>query len=445
NNCATVSPNQTTIYTLRAAGSGTKQEQSLTVTVVPRGKIVVGEFIPSRRVIAPGEKVDLCYQVTGADAVGIETDGQMMSYLNNFGKRTCLSVAPRETTTYALVASAGNADEIVRRTTVEVVKFQPFRITQITVKPNPVPQGDSAQLCVTVSGGTKPFNVKFVPFGNTISRSIGQGDQACVVIRPTQTTEILVTAVDARGLRGTGETTVEVQQPPLKQPRIVSFRASPAVVAPGEKASLCYEVENADGVTLSSRPGGVRISRVTKVREKYKTTPIIAQQSALQLERFYKGSKDCIPVAPARTTIYTITATNDSGKRDSRSVTVTVQEPPGRNDSQPQPPSNAGDKADGTVTTGTLEGQVVDESKTPLPGATISVTNADNGLIRTAVTGRNGDFRLVALPAGNYKVTVTLVHYRVQNTVVTIKANSTTVINAPQLTLRRTSTPPKSK
>ncbi|MEM7666062.1 MAG: carboxypeptidase regulatory-like domain-containing protein [Pseudomonadota bacterium] len=60
-----------------------------------------------------------------------------------------------------------------------------------------------------------------------------------------------------------------------------------------------------------------------------------------------------------------------------------------------------------TITSG-VEGTVAGEDGTALPGATVTVTDTRTGAARTATTGSNGGFRIVALsPGGPYTVTVT--------------------------------------
>lgn len=59
-------------------------------------------------------------------------------------------------------------------------------------------------------------------------------------------------------------------------------------------------------------------------------------------------------------------------------------------------------------TQGSVFGTVNDSSGAALPGATITVTNLDTGLVRTAVSGGTGQFEILALPIGPYSVTVTM-------------------------------------
>ncbi len=56
----------------------------------------------------------------------------------------------------------------------------------------------------------------------------------------------------------------------------------------------------------------------------------------------------------------------------------------------------------------TLIGKVQDKSGKPLPGATITVTQADTGFTRTVVSESDGTFRLPSVPVGTYTVVVEL-------------------------------------
>src|SRR5215471_10063662 len=56
-------------------------------------------------------------------------------------------------------------------------------------------------------------------------------------------------------------------------------------------------------------------------------------------------------------------------------------------------------------TTGTIEGQVVDQNGGALPGVTVEATSPALQGTRTATTGSDGRFRFVNVPPGQYKVT----------------------------------------
>src|SRR5437879_4138456 len=56
------------------------------------------------------------------------------------------------------------------------------------------------------------------------------------------------------------------------------------------------------------------------------------------------------------------------------------------------------------LTTGTILGTVKDRSGAVLPGATVTVTNIETRIARSAVTGERGEYRVPALAVGNYEV-----------------------------------------
>jgi outer membrane receptor protein involved in Fe transport len=59
-------------------------------------------------------------------------------------------------------------------------------------------------------------------------------------------------------------------------------------------------------------------------------------------------------------------------------------------------------------TTGIIEGRVVDQSGGVLPGATVTLRNAETGVERSGVTDADGRYRFPALPPGDYTVRVEL-------------------------------------
>ena len=64
--------------------------------------------------------------------------------------------------------------------------------------------------------------------------------------------------------------------------------------------------------------------------------------------------------------------------------------------------------------TGTILGTVKDSSGAAVPGATVTVKNADTGFSRTATTGDDGSYRFSALPVGNYEVDVTQARFNTE-------------------------------
>jgi hypothetical protein len=56
------------------------------------------------------------------------------------------------------------------------------------------------------------------------------------------------------------------------------------------------------------------------------------------------------------------------------------------------------------VPTGTILGVLKDSSGAVVPGAMITITNTDTGLVRTVPTGDDGAYRAPSLPTGHYSV-----------------------------------------
>src|SRR5262245_37503567 len=78
-------------------------------------------------------------------------------------------------------------------------------------------------------------------------------------------------------------------------------------------------------------------------------------------------------------------------------------------------------------TTGTVEGQVVDQSGAPLPGVSVELSSPSLQGVRTAVTSADGRYRFPSVPPGAYKVTAELSGFgKIQkNATVTLDATAT--------------------
>src|SRR5437899_2404383 len=57
-------------------------------------------------------------------------------------------------------------------------------------------------------------------------------------------------------------------------------------------------------------------------------------------------------------------------------------------------------------TTGNIGGHVVDANGAVVPGVAVNATNQDTGFAKRAVSDADGNYLLVLLPPGNYKVDV---------------------------------------
>jgi outer membrane receptor protein involved in Fe transport len=71
-------------------------------------------------------------------------------------------------------------------------------------------------------------------------------------------------------------------------------------------------------------------------------------------------------------------------------------------------------RAQGNV--GVIDGRVLDQSRAAVPGATVTAKNVATGLTRTATVSATGTYRITALPAGAYDVSVSLTGFSTQVT-----------------------------
>ncbi len=63
--------------------------------------------------------------------------------------------------------------------------------------------------------------------------------------------------------------------------------------------------------------------------------------------------------------------------------------------------------AQSQATTGNIEGRVLDPNGAALPGATVTATNQQTGLEKTATSDSEGNYRVILLPPGPYTVRAT--------------------------------------
>lgn len=98
-----------------------------------------------------------------------------------------------------------------------------------------------------------------------------------------------------------------------------------------------------------------------------------------------------------------------------------------------------------TVTSGAVRGIVYEfGTRTPIVGATVSVTNRDTGLVRSALTDANGEYFIKMLPVGVYSVNGAKPDYEAVPTSATnipVRILDPSVVTPPPIELRRIGTP----
>ena len=101
NGSTTVTPAQTTTYTLTVTSSDGKSVTApVTVTVAPGSVPQIVVFVATPQTIDPGQSTKLCWQVTGATSIKIDP-----GVGSNLNANDCATVSPSQTTTYTLTAT----------------------------------------------------------------------------------------------------------------------------------------------------------------------------------------------------------------------------------------------------------------------------------------------------------------------------------------------------
>ena len=75
--------------------------------------------------------------------------------------------------------------------------------------------------------------------------------------------------------------------------------------------------------------------------------------------------------------------------------------------------------------TGSIVGTATDATGAVIQGAAVTATSTENGLKLTAVTGNSGEFKILAVPRGDYKVLITAKGFQPQSAAVTITVTTT--------------------
>src|SRR5207302_7015520 len=84
----------------------------------------------------------------------------------------------------------------------------------------------------------------------------------------------------------------------------------------------------------------------------------------------------------------------------------------------------------GQISTAQLSGKVTDTSNAVLPGATVTVTQADTGAVRSVVTDADGSYLVSNLSPGPYRLEVALQGFRTYvQTGIVLQVAATPTIN----------------
>ena len=240
-------------------------------------QIQILQFTANPASILPGQSSTLTWVVQGATSVTIAPG---IGSVNATSGST--SVTPAQTTTYTLTATgaAGTVNQAVT-VTVGTAPVGTPQILRFEANPLTIAPGGQSTLSWTTSGATQ---VSITPnVGNVTANG-------STTVTPSATTTYTLTATSSDGKSVTAPVTVTVA--PANVPQILTFVATPQNISPGQSTKLCWQVNGATNITITTVGSNL-------------------------------NANDCATVTPATTTTYTLTATNASGQIQGN-VTVNV-------------------------------------------------------------------------------------------------------------------------
>jgi len=229
----TVSPTQTTTYTLTANGPQGLITAVQTVTVggpAQQGNPQIVRFEGTPLTIQPGQSSTLSWTTNGASTVSISGIGTVPA-------NGSTQVTPAQTTTYTLTATSNDGRSVTAPLTITVAPGTIPHVVTFVANPSVIDPGAATQLCWQVTGST---NITISP---GVGTNLNSND--CATIRPNSSTTYTLTATNATGTIQANATVT------VGQVRILSFTANP-VFSPsaGDPVTLSWKTENAASVVI---------------------------------------------------------------------------------------------------------------------------------------------------------------------------------------------------
>ncbi len=293
---ATVSPTETTQYTLQAeylSNSITKSvEQSVEITVLPG----IVFFTATPETVNDGEESVLSWKTIGASSItltkqsGNETAEIIKEVLpGDIGnpEPAQFSVYPNKDTTYTLEARNVAGDTSKKQVTITVSPYP--RIDIFSSDKTEILAGETIVFTWKVTGDVSAVSLVGPDFSG-----IDPGQYSGTVsAQPLQSGDFVLSA---QGNAGTVSQKISIKV--WQEVIITSFTADPKIVSGGQSSSLKWDIQNADSIQITDKGG-----------------TIIANSTSL------KGSQS---VTPSKSTTYTLTAKNGGGSQLSASTDVLV-------------------------------------------------------------------------------------------------------------------------
>ena len=268
NGSVSVSPADTTTYTITASGPGGTTTDTATIKVIWPPTVTISADPDS---ILLGESATLSWSSTNADSCTIEPGIGVVATSGS------MTVSPTATTTYTITAT-GSGGTATAQATVTVT--YPAPSVSLSADPATIVAGESTTLAWS---STNADSAQITPDIGTVQTS------GSVSVSPTDTTTYTITVTGPGGTAAFNVTVTVLHLP------TVTISVSPGSILLGESATLSWSSTNADSCTIEPGIGVVATS----------------------------GS---MTVYPTTTTTYAIIATGPAGTV-TNSVDVTVIDP----------------------------------------------------------------------------------------------------------------------
>jgi hypothetical protein len=258
---------------------------NVSLDIKPTSKPKIHSFIAEPNHIDGKEgETTLSWEVTNATSVTIDGVRPVKVPKGSIDKQV------EQNTTFTLKATNDAGVSDVRTVTVTVRK-EPADLVEIkyfTVNPDQISIGDKSTLCWDVSGVN---NV-------TIKPEIGiMGLTGEKMVSPDESTTYILIATNEAGISDVKTITVTVGKEPADLVEIKYFTVNPDQISIGDKSTLCWDVSGVNSVTIEPEIGIMGLT----------------------------GEK---MVSPNESTTYILTATNEAGISDVKTITVTVGKEP---------------------------------------------------------------------------------------------------------------------
>jgi hypothetical protein len=279
---ATFTANAGNSYGFRLTVTNTSNLKSTATTVVSTQAAVatpatIVEFVANPASIVAGQSSTLQWITQNVTSVSIAPGIGTVTAATSGS----VAVSPTATTTYTLTATgpSGTTTQTVVVTVTALPATTP-QIVRFEANPLTIQPGQQSTLSWTTTGASTV----------TISSLGSVSANGSTTVSPAATTTYTLTATNTTGQSVSAPITVSVV--PATVPQIAAFTAVPSVITAGQSSKVCWQVNNATSIAITSIGTGL-------------------------------NANDCATVSPSATTTYTLTATNASGST-SGNVTVNV-------------------------------------------------------------------------------------------------------------------------